>query len=188
MKVKVGSIISREDAVQGLAIRRVLEKTAGKGAALGTNAWVDALNSILTSKPKIIRRHRPRVAGGPTPPPKASPQDKMREQMQGQIDKLKEKLVASSSGAAKKEPAAKSFKLDAMMSDPIGVLHRASPFIATEPHVAAATVRSMMESPEGYALHPKFVKDLLEIEEKRQKTRYPGLRAPGFSGSLPDLD
>ena len=254
MKVKVGSIISREDAVQGLAIRRVLEKTASKGDDL-----VEALGSIIQGRIRggvgnqgFLRKGVRRggratpntVVGGPTPRG-TSPQDKMRTKMQAKIDALQGKLDKT------KEPAAKSFKLDAMMSDPMkvflggaalsagamatgavgmgaahligkgteafgqsqgnrhfknmlkvdptlkkdpkarayfGVLHRASPFIATEPHVAAATVRSMMESPEGYALHPKFVKDLLEIEEKRQKTRYPGLRAPGFSGSLPDLD
>jgi len=67
------------------------------------------------------------------------------------------------------------------------VLDKASPYIAGEPQVAAATVRSMLEAPEGYALHPKYMKDILGVEESRQKTRFPMLRAPTFKGELPEV-
>jgi len=67
------------------------------------------------------------------------------------------------------------------------VIQRASPYIASEPFVAAATVRSMLESPEGYATHPKFMQDILGIEERRQKTRFPSMRMPPLRGELPDM-
>lgn len=67
------------------------------------------------------------------------------------------------------------------------VLDKASPYISGEPQVAAATVRSMLEAPEGYAMHPKFMRDILGVEEGRQKTRFPMLRAPTFKGELPEV-
>jgi hypothetical protein len=68
-----------------------------------------------------------------------------------------------------------------------GVLDKASPYIAGEPQVAAATVRSMLEAPEGYATHPKYMKDILGVESERQKTRFPMLRAPTFKGEMPEI-
>lgn len=83
----------------------------------------------------------------------------------------------------KADPSLKGPKARAFFN----VLDKASPYIAGEPQVAAATVRSMMEAPEGYALHPKYMKDILGVEESRQKTRFPVLRAPTFKGELPDV-
>jgi hypothetical protein len=81
-----------------------------------------------------------------------------------------------------------SLRGDSRAKKYFNVLHQASPFLATNPHVAAATVRSMLDAPEGYALHPKFMREVLDIEEKRQKTRYPALRTPALRGTMPDLD
>ncbi len=80
-----------------------------------------------------------------------------------------------------------SLKKNKMARTYFNVLDKASPYIAGEPQVAAATVRSMLEAPEGYALHPKYMKDILSVEESRQKTRFPVLRAPTFKGELPDV-
>jgi hypothetical protein len=80
------------------------------------------------------------------------------------------------------DPALKKFPQARTYFD---VIDKASPYVTSEPHVAAATVRSMLESPEGYALHPKMVKDILGVEGERQSTRFPELRAPVFKGALP---
>lgn len=68
------------------------------------------------------------------------------------------------------------------------VIHKASPYMASEPRVAAAAVRTMLESPDGYAAHPDFMKKILEVEERRQKTVNPALRLPQLPrGDLPEL-
>jgi hypothetical protein len=56
------------------------------------------------------------------------------------------------------------------------VLHRASPYLAGEPTLAAATVRSMVETPslsEGGVpyITPKAVKDILDVERTKQEGR-----------------
>lgn len=256
MKMKIGSVISREDVQRGLAIRRALEKTASK------RDFAEELGELifkqLGGEPVARRAGR----GVSVPNASAGPKDSaiygrrvLRRNQDKEIRKLQQQLKDQAEEFEKKREEAekkrKRGKYEMMMSDPMkmflggaalsagamgvgavgmgaanllgkgtefaygarqkkhygnmikvdpslkqepraraffNVLHKASPFIATEPHVAAATVRSMIDAPEGYALHPKFMRDVLEIEEKRQKTRYPAMRTPTFKGDLPDLD
>jgi len=55
-----------------------------------------------------------------------------------------------------------------------GILHRASPYLAGEPMLAASTVRGMMEY--GHAPGDQLVKGILETEKTRQDTRHPFLK------------
>ncbi len=63
-----------------------------------------------------------------------------------------------------------------------GVVHRASPYISSEPIIAAATVRSMIESPLG-APDERRMQSVLGTETEYRKQRYPwaggGQKAPG---------
>lgn len=68
------------------------------------------------------------------------------------------------------------------------ILHTASPYLASQPHVAAATVRQMVDSPEGYGVNPARIREFLDVQKARQNTRYPALQVPTFRGDLPDLD
>jgi len=57
------------------------------------------------------------------------------------------------------------------------VLHRASPYIAKEPVLAAATVRTMLEQPsyvEGGMpnIHPDLIQKILQIQETRGKSKH----------------
>ena len=58
------------------------------------------------------------------------------------------------------------------------ILHRASPYLASEPVLAAGTVRTMLDAPRPEqgsvpALRPGFVRELLDIESSRQRSRFP---------------
>lgn len=55
-----------------------------------------------------------------------------------------------------------------------GILHRASPYLAGEPMLAASTVRGMMEY--GHAPGDQLVKGILDTESKYQDTRHPFLK------------
>jgi len=63
-----------------------------------------------------------------------------------------------------------------------GVVHRASPYISSEPIIAAATVRSMLDSPLG-APDERRIQSVLGTETEFRKQRYPwsggGQKAPG---------
>ncbi len=61
------------------------------------------------------------------------------------------------------------------------VLHRASPYLASEPVIAAATVRSMVDSA---AIDERKVKSILDTERAAQETRYPFLRKVTDSGKM----
>tara|TARA_B100000131_G_scaffold269341_1_gene268633 strand:- start:526 stop:1434 length:909 start_codon:yes stop_codon:yes gene_type:complete len=56
------------------------------------------------------------------------------------------------------------------------VMHRASPYLASEPVIAAATVRSMMDSP---VLDERRIQSLLSTEKARQETEFPWARGGG---------
>jgi hypothetical protein len=58
------------------------------------------------------------------------------------------------------------------------VVHRASPYIAGEPVIAAATVRSMIDSPQ---LDERKFKQILDTEQMRQKTEMPYFQHGGRS-------
>lgn len=74
-----------------------------------------------------------------------------------------------------------------------GVIDRTSPFIASEPYILAATVRSMLETPslvEGGvpSVGPRAIKELMDVQKSRGDTKYPWLatKTPdGGKGSLP---
>ena len=177
MKMKVGSVISEDEAREGLAIRRGLEKSAAKGGKSFGNIFKG------TSLPKLFAAGAAlsagAAAGGGASLGVSSVIGKGTEALHRGKQSSQFNAMLKADPSLRRQPKARAY---------FNVVHRASPFIASEPHVAAATVRSMMESPEGYALHPKFVQQLLEIEEKRQKTRYPAMRTPTLRGELPDLD
>lgn len=178
---KVASVLpSREDLEEALRIREGLEKQAAAGPArnafrkidamLGDPARMFAAGAMLSAGA---------AAGGGAALGVGHLIGKGTEAAHRMGRERQFKAMVSADPSLKQSPQARAY---------FEVLHRASPYIASEPHVAAATVRSMLESPEGYALHPKFVRDLLDIEEKRQKTRYPSLRGPSLRGELPDMD
>lgn len=77
----------------------------------------------------------------------------------------------------KDEPLARTY---------FGVLDRASPYIGSEPTIAAATVHSMLETPSLKGNLPgvtsKMVQDILKTEESRQATRFPLLQQKGAKG------
>ena len=80
-----------------------------------------------------------------------------------------------------------TLKKDSRTRTFFGLVQRASPYIASEPYVAAATVKSMLDSPDTLGAHPRFMKDIMSAEEARQKSRYPFLQVPRVSGAkLPD--
>lgn len=88
-----------------------------------------------------------------------------------------------------------SLRDEPMAKDYFNVLHRASPYIASEPLVAAAAVRSMLETPEisrdgkgVRAVGPKMLNDLLSVESNRQNTRFPILNVTAPKGpSMKDV-
>lgn len=58
------------------------------------------------------------------------------------------------------------------------ILHRASPYLAGEPMLAASTVKGMMEY--GHAPGDQLVKGILETEGRYQDTRHPYLKPKMF--------
>jgi hypothetical protein len=61
------------------------------------------------------------------------------------------------------------------------LLERASPYIASEPYLAAATLQQMLNTPSindgGVpAIQPKMLQEILKTEEARQGTRFPFLQ------------
>jgi hypothetical protein len=64
----------------------------------------------------------------------------------------------------KHEPSAKQY---------FEVLHRASPYVATEPVIAATVVRNLVDSP---GLDSRKFQEILELEKMRQHTSNPMLR------------
>jgi len=73
----------------------------------------------------------------------------------------------------RREPEAKKF---------FDIVHRASPYIASEPVIAAATVRSMIDSP---MLDERKFKQIMELEKMHQETKFPllvGNRMPEARG------
>ena len=188
--------ISDADARQALAIRASLEKHAGFPGGIplraGDAAWKAAKQSPALKGAKNTLR---------------ALKDHKKELFMAGILLGAGSQVSGAAGMGVSHAVGKSqegvqragrgFRFNAMLkADPslksspqartyFNVLQKASPFIANEPHVAAATVRSMLESPEGYALHPKVLKDILDIEGRRQDTRYPGMRVPQIRGEMP---
>ncbi|MHC4214322.1 MAG: hypothetical protein ACYSWP_13225 [Planctomycetota bacterium] len=74
----------------------------------------------------------------------------------------------------RREPRSKQF---------FNILDRASPYISSEPMVAAATVRNMIETPALHergvpAITPKMMKEVIDLEAARQQTRFPALGGP----------
>lgn len=62
------------------------------------------------------------------------------------------------------------------------VLHRASPYISSEPSIAAATVRSMIEMPPD----ERRLANILSVEKARQETRFPEGRIRSPEGKILD--
>jgi hypothetical protein len=92
------------------------------------------------------------------------------------------KKMLKADPSLKQEPMSRTF---------FNTLHKASPYIAKEPFVAAATVRSMLETPSASfggppMVSPKQLKELLETEKARQETEFPLFRkGMPSAGSMP---
>lgn len=73
------------------------------------------------------------------------------------------------------------------------VLDRASPYMAGEPVLAAATVRQMLETPsivEGGipSLDPRTIKGIIDVEQAHQNTRYPAIAGKPTIAKMPEVE
>jgi hypothetical protein len=163
---RASSLFSAEDLREGLALRNQLEKTA-KG--LGASEIFQNPEKLFLAGALLAAGSGAAGAGG----------------------QLASHLVGRGTEALHKSQRDKHFK-KVLKADPslkrekmakpyFNVLHRASPYIATEPHVAAATLRTMIDAPEDYGAAPESIRQILQVEESRQKTRFPALRMPSMS-------
>lgn len=173
--MKTASVHFDEDEVrQAVAIRRQLEKTAGKGPSVGK----------ILAKPAdlfaagVLLGAGTGVAGAGTAAA-AYGVGKLSEMAHASGRERRYKAMLKADPSLKRDPKSRAF---------FNILDKASPYIAGEPHVAASTVRTMLESPEGYGAAPRMMKDILSVEKDRIATRFPGLRAPTFKADLPDID
>jgi hypothetical protein len=188
--VKTSSVSFDESEIRrGMAIRRSLEKVAfkvqnplrGLGNTPAQKAAISVAGSILGAAmfgPAALAGGIGLGAAGAMTAGTAYGIGKATEAARGATRGRRYKKMLKADPSLRNNKMTRSY---------FNVLDKASPYIAGEPQVAAATVRSMLEAPEGYALHPKYMRDVLGVEESRQKTRFPVLRAPTFKGELPDV-
>ncbi len=165
--------ISVDDVRAHLRIRRALEKQASKATAPLAGIPNDTLKKLFLYGAAVTGVGTALGVGG-----------NIGGHMAG---KAVEKVRATRQGAdftamlkadpgLKQEPQARAY---------FNVVHRASPYLASEPVFAAATVRSMIEYP---GLDERKLQSILQVEKARQDTRFPffhGKRTPGFGASVP---
>jgi hypothetical protein len=172
-RTKTASVhFDEEEVLRAIAIRRGLEKRASK--IKGLNALANK-ETLFTAAAMLGIAS---TAAGASAAAGSYAVGKGQEAWQRATTDKRYNAMIKADPTLKREKMSKTY---------FKVLDNASPYIASEPHVAAATVRSMIEAPEGFALHPKYMRDILGIEESRQKTRFPVLRAPTFKQELPDI-
>ena len=160
------SLISEEDKRAASSIRRQLEKQAAKqnplAIALGVAAASTALGVGSTLGGHLLGKAYEGIRAGDRP------------------NRFRAMLKAEPS--LKKERYARTY---------FNVLDRASPYIAGEPFIAAATVRSMIETPSLIdggvpSVGPRMMKEIMDAEDSRQKSRFhPFKTVKPFKGSLP---
>ena len=86
-----------------------------------------------------------------------------------------------------------TLKEDPRARQMFGVIHRASPYLSKEPVLAAAVVRQMTSAPsfvEGGIPHipPALIRDVLSLQESRQKTKYPAIQSSLGSSPMKPMD
>lgn len=175
-----------EELAEGLALRRSLEKTAAPTGRTLENLMKGTGKGVLSGKggnAAALFAAGALLSAGAATGGAASAGVSLGI---GKLTEMAHTLSMNSQYAAmlKADP---SLKGDPKVRAYFEVLHRMSPYIAGEPHIAAATIKSMVESPQGFALTPKVVNDVLAVEGNRQKTRFPYLRGPGLKGSEADI-
>ncbi len=173
---RASALFSEEELREGLAIRRQLEKNAAKG--LSPDKIIRDPVSLFMAGALLSAGAGAAGAGGQLASHLVG---KGTEGVhKAQRDRHFKKVLKADPGLKREKMARPYFN----------VLHKASPYIATEPHVAAATLRAMIEAPEGYGTAPEMMRSVMQVEEGRQKTRFPALRGPSFGrGQMPgDMD
>ena len=160
------SLISEDDKRAASSIRRQLEKRAAKQNPLAIAATLAAVSTALgvgsTLGGHVMGKAYEGIRAGDRP------------------QRFRAMLKAEPS--LKKERYARTY---------FNVLDRASPYIAGEPFIAAATVRSMIETPSLIdggvpSVGPKMMKEIMDAEESRQKSRFhPFKTVKPFKASLP---
>lgn len=102
---------------------------------------------------------------------------KMTEKAREKTRHQRYAAVLKADPSLKEEPLAPKY---------FAVLDRASPYVAGEPYIAAATIQTMVNTPslrEGSvpAVTPKALQEILNTEKARQETRFPmfNTNAPG---------
>jgi hypothetical protein len=173
--MKTASVHFDEDEVrQAVAIRRQLEKTAGRAKSM--KQVFEKFPDMFTAG--LMLGMGTGAAGAATSAASYGA-GKLSEMAHASGRNRRFEAMLKADPSLKRDPKARSY---------FNILDKASPYIAGEPHVAASTVRTMLESPEGYGAAPRMMKDILGVESERQKTRFPMLQAPTFKAELPDID
>jgi len=167
------SLVSEEDRKEARSIRNQLEKQAGKvERVLGAGADVPAFARLMAAATIL--------GAGSTLGAHAL--GKVYEGYRAGDRPKRYRAMLRAEPSLKREPMARVY---------FNVLDRASPYIAGEPFVAAATVRSMVETPsliEGGvpAVGPRMMKEIMDAEESRQKSRFhPFKTVKPFKATLP---
>lgn len=160
--VKIASsVLSQEDLNRSLAIRRQLEKTATAPAALSLDpAKILAAGLALGGASAVIGAGTHLAGHGV-----GLAQEKFRAVTQDKRFKAMTKVDPS----LRNNPKARTY---------FGIIDRASPYIAGEPYLAAATVQQLLSTPslseEGVpSIQPKMLNEILNTEKVRQETRFP---------------
>lgn len=100
---------------------------------------------------------------------------KMTETAQEKSRHKRYKAMLKADPTLKEEPDAPKF---------FALLDRASPYVASEPYVAAATIQSMVATPSlrhggAPAVTPRMIQEILQTEAARQATRFPLFNTTG---------
>lgn len=162
---KAASIFSREEIVQTQRIADRLEKTAGP----------KMLNKL---SPELLKRMG--MLGAVGLGLGAGTQlgsygiSKMVAKGRTRNEKKHYGAMIKADPGLRREPGAREM---------FNIVNRASPYLASEPTIAAATVRSMLDSP---ALDERKLQQLLTTEKLRQETEFPW-RASGKESTLRDV-
>jgi len=98
----------------------------------------------------------------------------------GELGELKHRMGRSRhfNAMVKADPELRQYSHDEVQKV-FGVIHRASPYVAKEPLLAASTVRSIMDTPRAThgsrtpVVSPEAITRVLDMESGRQGTKYP---------------
>lgn len=163
----MSSVVSAADFEQSMKIKRQLEKTAAGPKNVG---------KMLNPRDLLMAAG---ILGGVGTAVGAG------QQLAGHaFGRLEEKVREKSrpqrfNAMLKVDPTLREEPLAAAYFD---VLDRASPYLASEPYIAAATIQSMIQTPalrDGSvpSVTPKQIQEILRTEEARQSSRFPMLKS-----------